>query len=132
MDPRFCDPYASRPTTTGVGVPLRVEPRRDRKLNRLVKAAELRRLHRGESLFEPAEAGKLVYLVRTGYLQIVQPAAGRARERTVAVVGPWELLWEDGMRLGPRRYRCVSGEPSSVQALDGHAVALVLKSTEQT
>jgi CRP/FNR family cyclic AMP-dependent transcriptional regulator len=113
-------------------VPLRVEPRRDRKLNRLVKTAEVRRLPRGEPLFEPGGTDKSVYLVRTGYLRIVQPGSGRARERTVAVVGPWELLWEEGMRSGPRRYRCVSGESSSVQALDSHAVALVLKSTEQT
>jgi CRP-like cAMP-binding protein len=113
-------------------VPFRVEPRRDRKLNRLVKAAVFRRLRRGEMLTQTDAETRQVYLVRTGYLRLVGRAPRAARERTVAVVGPWELFWEDGMQGGPPRYRCQAGEATSVQALQVHDVRLVLKSSEQT
>jgi CRP-like cAMP-binding protein len=113
-------------------VPLRVEPRRDRKLNRLVKVAEVRRMRRGESIGEAGDQSSHVYLVRSGYFRLVERTGRGGEERTAAVAGPWELLWEEGMRPGPRRYRCLAGEPSSVQALDPHEVRLVLKSTEQT
>jgi CRP-like cAMP-binding protein len=113
-------------------VPLRVEPRRDRKLNRLVKVAEIRRLRRGESLSDVGETTQRVYLVRSGFLRLIERAADGKRERAVAVVGPWELLWEEAMGSGPGRYRCAAGEASSVQALAAHEVSLVLKSTELT
>ena len=113
-------------------MPLRVVPRRDRKLNRLVKASEIRSLRRGEALFLPGEAARNVFLVREGYLRLIEPPSAGARERTVAVAGPWELLGEEGMGQGSRRYRCTAGEPARVQELDGRAVFRVLKSTERT
>ena len=111
-------------------MPLRIEPRRDRKLNRLIKAAEPKRLRRGETLFEVGDAARHVYLVRSGHVRLLE--AGELRPRTVAVAGPWELVGEEGMRSGVRRYQCVGGEAASYQALDGGPVYQALKSTERT
>jgi CRP-like cAMP-binding protein len=112
-------------------VPLRVEPRRDRKLNRLIKAADVTRLRRGEVLFEVGEAARDVFLVQTGYIRLV--ACGpKTREHTVAVGGPWELIGEEAMEGGRRRYRAVAGEASSYRAFDGTAFFHSIKSTEQT
>jgi CRP-like cAMP-binding protein len=114
-----------------VSEPLRVEPRRDRKLNRLIKAAEVRRLRRGEVLFEAGESARDVFLVQSGYIRLV--ACGpNAREHTVAVGGPWELIGEEGMEEGRRRYSAVAGESASYRALDGNAFFHSVKSTEQT
>jgi CRP/FNR family transcriptional regulator, cyclic AMP receptor protein len=112
-------------------VPLRVEPRRDRKLNRLIKAADLRRLRRGEVLFEAGESASEVFLVQTGYIRLVACGQG-SREHTVAVGGPWELIGEEGMEDGRRRYSAVAGESASYRALDGTAFFHSVKSTEQT
>ena len=113
-------------------MPLRVDPRRDRKLNRLVKGAEVRRLARLEPLYDAGEAAEHVFLVRSGYLRLVEGAAQGRRERTVAVAGPWELVGDEGLRGSVRRYRCVGGEPASYQRFEGSAVFHVLKTTRRT
>jgi CRP-like cAMP-binding protein len=113
-------------------VPLRVQPRRDRKLNRLIKAADVRQLRRGETLFEAGAAAREVYLVHSGYIRLVEPGPNGHREHTVAVGGPWEVIGEEGMEEGLRRYSAVAGETASYRALDGPSFLHVIKSTEQT
>ena len=113
-------------------MPLRVQPRRDRKLNRLIKSADERRLRRGETLFQIGEPARDVYLVRSGHIRLVGCPPTCDREHTVAVAGPWELIGEEGMDEGRRRYSAVAGELSSYLALDGPAFFHVVKSTEQT
>lgn len=114
-------------------MPLLVEARRDRKLNRLVKAAEVRRLGRLERLFRAGDPAGDVFLVRSGFLRLVEPATGTCPERTVGVAGPWEILGEEAMAEGRvRRYDCVAGEKTTYQALDGAAVFHVIKTTRRT
>jgi CRP-like cAMP-binding protein len=113
-------------------VPLRVQPRRDRKLNRLIKAADVRRLKRGETLFEAGDDAHDVFLIQSGYIRLVESVAKASREHTVAVGGPWEVIGEEGMEEGLRRYSAVAGESASYRALDGLAFFHVIKSTEQT
>jgi CRP/FNR family cyclic AMP-dependent transcriptional regulator len=112
-------------------VPLRVQPRRDRKLNRLIKAADVKQIRRGETLFEAGEAAHEVYLVQSGYIRLVE-CGSAARVHTVAVGGPWEVIGEEAMEEGLRRYSAVAGETASYRALDGPAFLHVIKSTEQT
>jgi len=49
-------------------MPLRLEPVRDRKLYRLVKAARERSTSRGQVLFRRGDPGGEVYLVRAGHV----------------------------------------------------------------
>ena len=113
-------------------MPLRVEPRRDRKLNRLVKAASIEPLGRLGPLYDQGEPAAQVYLVRSGFLRLVEPESEGSRERTVGVAGPWELVGEEGLCGGVRRYRCLAGEPSTYQALESPTVFHVLKTTRRT
>ena len=113
-------------------MPLRVDPRRDRKLNRLVKAAELRGLRLRQLLYQAGDPAEDVYLVRSGFVRLVAPSNGPAGERTVALVGPWEIVGDEGLVGGGRRYRCLGGEASTYQALPGAGVFHVLKSTRRT
>lgn len=115
-------------------MPLKVVPRRDRKLNRLVKAAKVERVRRGDVLCPPGQRPDTVLLVRRGHVRVVEPCPGPGRgERTVAVAGPWELAGEgallDGNGPTPS---LVAGEPVELQRLDAARVAAVLRSSVAT
>jgi CRP-like cAMP-binding protein len=113
-------------------LPLRVDPRRDRKLNRLVKAAEMRRLRRRQPLYQEGEPADEIYLLRSGFVRLVEPSAGPVGERTIGVAGPWEIVGDEGLYGGARRCGCVGGEVTTYQVLPGPSVFHVLKSTRQT
>ena len=120
-------------------MPLRVVPRRYRKLYRLVKAGEDIKLKRGDTLFRSGDPARDLFLVRTGHLKLtvsLPRRGGRGRkgvERTVAVRGPWELLGEGALVRGvPWRYGAVAGETSTVTVLDGDGVLAALKTAPKT
>lgn len=113
-------------------MPLRVEPVRDRKLYRLIKAVAARPIWRGEVLFREGEPGGFVLLVRAGHVSLrMKGPAGS--DRTVAVAGPSELFGEEGMVPGSSRpYTAVAGERGSVVPLYGSAVRAVLRTSQHT
>jgi len=113
-------------------MPLKVVPRRDRKLHRLVKKGETRVLKRGEALFLPGEAGGELVLVRTGHLRLTDHH-GDAEERVVAVAGPWELTGEEGLFQGQvRKTGARAGEATQVTLLDGDGVNRALRTGSRT
>lgn len=113
-------------------MPLRVVPRRDRKLYRLVKKGEILGLRRGEALYKPGDHGGVLYLVRTGHLQLTAHH-GTADERVVAVAGPWEMTGDEGLFPGfPRKTGARAGEPTQVSVLDGEGVNRALRTASRT
>jgi CRP/FNR family transcriptional regulator len=113
-------------------MPLKVVPRRDRKLHRLVKKGETRALKRGEALFLPGDPAGELFLVRTGHLQLTADH-GTGHERVVAVAGPWELIGEEGLFPGgTRKTGARAGEPTQVTALDGKGVNTALRTGSKT
>jgi CRP/FNR family cyclic AMP-dependent transcriptional regulator len=113
-------------------MPLRLEPVRDRKLYRLVKAAEERRARKGEVVYRRGDGGGLVFMVREGHVCLRLPAPA-GDQRTVAVAGPWELFGEEGMVPGtPRPYTAVAAGRCVVLALEGAAVRTVLRTSQHT
>ncbi len=113
-------------------MPLKVVPRRDRKLHRLVKKGENRWLSRGEVLFLPGDPAGEVFLVRTGHLQLTVHH-GAPEERVVAVAGPWELSGEEGLLPGAhRRTGARAGEKTQVTVLLGEAVNRAFRSASKT
>lgn len=112
-------------------MPLRLEPLRDRKLYRLVKAAAERRMPRGDVLYDRGEEAPCVLLVRRGHVRLVLD--GRGEPRTVAVAGPGELFGEEAMVPGARRpYTALAGERCVVSELDGAEVRNVLRTSQHT
>lgn len=112
-------------------MPLRIEPVRDRKLYRLVKAADELRMPRGDILYRRGEEAPSVWLVRHGHVRLVLD--GRGDERTVAVAGPWELFGEEAMVPGSGRpYTAVAGERCVVSSLAGPDVRNVLRTSQHT
>lgn len=112
-------------------MPLRVEPVRDRKLHRLIKAAPQRSPRKGEPLFRAGEPAAGVYFVQHGHVCLTA-GAGPAR-RTAAVAGSHELFGEEAMIPGAlRRYSALAGERSVLVVLDGPSVRGVLHSAPHT
>jgi CRP/FNR family cyclic AMP-dependent transcriptional regulator len=113
-------------------MPLRLEPVRDRRLQRLVKAATAVATRKGDVIFRCAEPAGHVFLVGEGHV-CLQLGDGSADARTVAVAGPWELFGEEGMVPGSLRpYTAVAGERGSVIPLEGPDVRAVLRSSQHT
>jgi CRP-like cAMP-binding protein len=113
-------------------MPLRVEPVRDRKLYRLIKAATPRATRKGEVIFAQGESAGSLYLVEAGHVCLKLGGTTDAA-RTVAVAGPYELFGEEGMVPGSiRPCSAVAGERGRVVPLDGATVRGVLRSSQHS
>jgi CRP-like cAMP-binding protein len=114
----------------------RLVPRRDRKLNRLVRAGRSVELKRGERLYEPGDTAGDAFLVREGHVRLwLDGDRGDRPGRTVAVAGPRELFGLEAAISGPglrRRYGAIAGERCLVVALHGARVARALRTAEKT
>lgn len=109
--------HPSRPPRQRVPpVPLRVVPQRDRKLNRLVKAAEAIPLRRGDTLWKRGDASEALVLVRRGHLRLEVPGGPGSPGRAAQVVGPWEMAGEEALVAASRRHRTVAGEEALLAA----------------
>jgi CRP-like cAMP-binding protein len=114
-------------------MPLKVVPRRDRKLNRLIKAATPVDFRKGQAIFGRGDEADSVYLVREGHVRLTLPHGGKEKERTVAVAGPGELFGEDSItRDIPRRYTAVAGSTCVLLALSGVGVFKALRGSPKT
>ena len=70
-------------------MPLKVVPRRDRKLYRLVKRGRARALARGEILFSPGDPARELFLVRSGLVFLtIRPDTPEER-----IVGLASIAW---------------------------------------
>ncbi|MDX1495063.1 MAG: Crp/Fnr family transcriptional regulator [Longimicrobiales bacterium] len=112
-------------------MPFHLHPPRDRKLFRLVKEAETRRIVKGRPLYGPGDEAREVFLVRRGYMRLVLPGMKKGeRERTVAVALPWEIFGDEAFTGGHRRYGAVAGSTCEVQSLPQKAVLAGLKTAK--
>jgi CRP-like cAMP-binding protein len=113
-------------------MPLKVQPRRDRKLNRTVKRGESQVLKRGEVLWKVGDQAERLVLVRSGHIQLVA-RLGTVEERVMAVAGPWEMTGEEGLFPGvKRRTGARAGEPTQITLLDGPSVNRALRTASRT
>lgn len=113
-------------------MPLRIVPRRDRKVNRLVKRATEIRYRRSQVIFSRGDASEAVYLVREGHIRLSLPGHGRRLRRTVAVVAPWELFGKEALGGTPRRYDAIAGEACTVLPLSGPSMVQALRGSPKT
>lgn len=113
-------------------MPLKVVPRRDRKLHRLIKKGDPLGLKRGDSLYGPGDRGDELFLVRTGQIHLTT-GHGTPTERVAGIVGPWEMTGEEGLLPGTaRRTGARAGEDSLVIPLEGSAVNRALRTASKT
>lgn len=114
-------------------MPLRVVPRRDRKLNKLVKSAEPIVVRKGRTLYRCGEEALDAYLVLEGHLRLTLRRKGTARQQTLAVVGPMELVGEEALEMGcMRRFNVVAGERCRLLPLHGRLVLKALRGSPKT
>ena len=114
-------------------MPLKVVPRRDRKLNRLIKAAVPVSYRKGQTIFGRGEDAETVFMVHEGHVRLTLPRTGEETERTVAVAGPGELFGDEAVTTHvTRRYAAVAGSACVVLALSGVAVFKALRGSPKT
>ena len=114
-------------------MPLKVIPRRDRKLNRLIKAATPVEYRKGQPIFARGDEATVVFIVQEGHVRLTLPRTGEATERTVAVVGPAEIFGEEAVTTDvPRRYSGVAGSACRVLPLSGVGVFKALRGSPKT
>jgi CRP-like cAMP-binding protein len=113
-------------------MPMKVVPRRDRKLYRLIKRSETLALRKGEVLYGVGDSPTALYLVLEGHLRLTEGREG-SRGRTVGIVGPWELAGGEALiPWATRRTGARAGELSQVTVLDGRGVNRVMKGSTKT
>jgi CRP-like cAMP-binding protein len=114
-------------------MPFRLQPPRDRKLNRLVKKAETQKVVKGRWLYTPGAPATEVWLVRSGFMRLVLPGMERGqRERTVSVALPWEMFGDEAFTEGHRRYGAIAGSACVVSPLSKTAVLHGLKTAKSS
>ncbi len=121
-------------------MPLKVVPRRDRKLYRLVKRGDTLNLRRGETLYSKGDKSTHLFLVRAGHLRLYtsedqgRKGRGSSQIRSVdAVLGPWELAGEEALLPdAPRRLTAVAGESVEATVLEGKETRRALQSSQKT
>ncbi len=114
-------------------MPLQVIPRRDRRLNALIKASKLTTYRKGEIIYRRGEPSALVLLVREGHVRLTLPKTGADSVRIVGIAGPAELLGLEAITLDvPRRYTAVAGSACAVLPLSGVGVFKALRASPKT
>lgn len=114
-------------------MPIRVIPRRDRKLYRLMKAGAVTEHSRQKQLYRAGDAAEGVHVVLEGHIQLVLPGFGEARDRIAAVAGPGEMFGEEALNPGsPRRYSATTGEASKIVSMSGASVFQAFRGSPKT
>lgn len=114
-------------------MPLKVIPRRDQKLNKLIKTASPVEYKKSNKIYARDDESPVVYLVHTGHVRLTLPRAGSQPDRTVAVVGPAELFGEEAISIDiPRRYTAVAGSSCTLLPLSGVGVFNALRGSPKT
>ena len=114
-------------------MPLQVIPRRDRKLNSLIKAATPTVYRKGGVVYQRGEPSALVLLIQEGHVCLTLPKTGAERGRVVGIAGPGELLGIEAVTLDvARRYTAVAGSACTVLPLNGAAVFKALRASPTT
>ena len=108
-------------------------PRRDRKLNALIKASTPVTYKKGGVIYERGEPAALVLLVQEGHVRLTLPKTGDERGRIVGIAGPTELLGIEAVTLDvARRYTAIAGSTCSVLPLSGVGVFKALRASPTT
>lgn len=114
-------------------MPIRVVPRRDRKLYRLIKAGAVTEYSRQKKLYAAGDPSEAVHVVLEGHIQLALPGFGDERERIAAVAGPRELFGEEALIPGSsRKYSAVAGEASRVVSMSGVSVFKAFRGSPKT
>ena len=114
-------------------MPFRLEPVRDRTLNRLLKHAAEVVVPKGRSIYAPGDEAQVAWLVREGHVRMVLPGMERGQAmRTVALALPWELFGDEALTQGHRRYGAVAGARCVVHPLPAGKVLQALKTAQKS
>ena len=114
-------------------MPFRLEPVRDRTLNRLLKHADEVVVPKGRAIYAPGDEATVVWLARKGHVRLVLPGMVQGQGmRTVALALPWEVFGDEALTQGHRRYGAIAGARCVVQPLPASGVLQGLKTARKS
>jgi len=114
-------------------MPFRLEPVRDRTLNRLLKHTAEVAVAKGRPLYAPGDVADAVWVVREGFVRLVLPGMEKGQGmRTVGLALPWEFFGDEALTQGHRRYGAIAGARSVVQPLPAGKVLGALKTARKS
>ena len=115
-------------------MPFRLDPGRDRKLHRLFREKWPERARKGRSIYQIADAARLVYLVGAGHVRLT--LAGGPTEtpqQTIDVAGPSELFGVEPLLPGAvRTTSAIAGEECLIYSLEGNKALAALRSSRRS
>ena len=114
-------------------MPLRVIPRRDRQLNKLVKAAEPIRFKKKEIIYAQGDESSSIYMTRKGHVRFTVCAGPKSSPKTVAIFGPGEIFGLEAIALGNERlYSAVTGSDCEIHVLSAKKLIKALRKSPAT
>ena len=114
-------------------MPLRLIPRRDRQLNRLVKAASVVECKKKDLLYTQGDRAKHIFIPRSGHMRLTTQNGKSGNSKTVAILGPNELFGTEAITLGNERlYTAIAGSDCELYVLKSKQLVKALRKSPAT
>lgn len=114
-------------------MPLRLIPRRDRQLNRLVKAASVVVCKKKDLLYTQGDEASHIFIPRSGHIRLTTKNGKSNKAKTVAILGPNELFGTEAITLGNERlYTAITGSDCELYVLKSKQLVKALRKSPAT
>ncbi len=112
---------------------VRMDPRRDRKLARLLGEGPLRELRRGEVVYRRGDPSAHLFHVEEGYVCLTVPFDDGRGERAVDLAGPGDLFGAEALLPARTRlYGACAGERTRLREAKGEEAARIVRGSRRT
>ncbi len=114
-------------------MPLRIIPRRDRQLNKLIKAAKPIEFRKKNLIYHQGDDSDHIYIPRSGHVRLTTLNGKSHSTKTVAILGPNELFGTEAFMLDSERlYTAVAGSDCLIHLLKASKVIKALRRSPAT
>ena len=114
-------------------MPLKLMPRRDRQLNKLIKSAEIVAFKKKATIYTQGDPSSNICIPRSGHVRLTMPNQVSGSGKTVAILGPNELFGTEAVNLGNERlYTAIAGSECEIYILKSDKMLKALRASPAT
>ena len=114
-------------------MPLRLIPRRDRQLNKLIKTAEVAVFKKKSVIYQQGQESTHIYIPRSGHVRLTVHHRRSGSRKTLAIIGPNELFGAEAINVGNERlYTAVAGSDCEIYMLRSDKIMVALRKSPAT
>ncbi len=114
-------------------MPLRLTPRRDRQLNKLIKTAKVTGFKKKSVIYNQGEESTYSCIPRSGHGRLTVPHERFASGKTLAILGPNELFGTEAVNVGNERlYTAIAGSDCEIHMLKSGKMMMALRKSPAT